>query len=1125
MATRVLILNRQLAFAVKIKQALEQTGLFDVHPFTKADAAFEFLRDHPQDVALVDFTLPGRSGAKVVQQLRSIQPDLAVIVSPRQPEVDVESLNLQGMIEAPFNARDVIPLLESATNQGTQPYTPQRPQTRLLTEDEPTVDQSRLTTYSLQDEIPERQKFGATRRFDDPVDVEPEPPAQTRNLSEPEVSQHSPAQTRKLEPPDLPEFGKTRTLPPEELGPPKIPSTRILDNPPPRPSRGGRTRKLDDDISLSEQFFATEQYSNTPSQPTAPPEISSLDAVLQSFGFEPPVEQEDTPAVPMQDSDAVRQFLATSNHSEGSDVFDDILESIDPDSPESAKKQTDEFRGLVRSLQGSETHTPLPGRQQQTMDFILSSGMDSVLREIEKTKTGPLAQAPSTLPEEKTKQTTFQKLAADEPPPPTLEENGTVSDLLVGISDRGFRNVLSLLRGDEIEETVSDEQGLGSQDMDEAFRDFFGNAGGTAERPPAPPAEEIAAPAPGFSFDDFPAEPAPDDEATVALVVLQTALDESQFPKGFSVNRLISDIEDRLAAHRLNIRPLPSWDMDTTSFRAIIDQAEIREPSFLPEQLPPGEFIPPDDQATRVSAAVGEWLEGYGSEPPVDYLEDTIPSDRIRLEAEKKSPLDERLTRVPDDELLDDFVEMEDFPEPPLEAAWVDDNPEPASSRNEPFALPDEETPEPVSQPAANFALDHLFDDLVPAAAENWEETDSDLAPAEETPMEEFFSGVADEIEEIPDTIEPSWVDLQPLPDVSREVPAVDAGWVDSSEDNWDIPQRPDQMPVTEVFDAAQDDFDLVQSPSYDDDRFAEQTYEPEESVVESSGWTPPEGIPAVPVEAEIPQQLSPEEAYIAQLALNLTQVSLELSSEGSILTRESDIVAFAGHLSQVDALELRDVIHNDWDVGGEGARLRFISLPSSGKDYMLYSIRTVNELVLSMIFAGTTPLRVIRQQGQRLIEALESIPESALEEAVPPAPQVDTHQPAAITPVQTAPPVILDDYAYVWLLRDPAQRLSDSVSHAISTGLTTQLNEQRWHIQALEVDESYVYLLAGVPGEAAPHEIIDDLQRRSAEIAATQDDTLMPANLWADSYLVLTPGREMSREEIQEFIDFQRMM
>src|SRR4030095_14022270 len=119
MATRVLIINRQLVFAVTLKQALEQTGTFDVHPFTTADAAFEYLRDHPQDVALVDFTLPGRSGAKVIQQLRGIQSDSAVIVSPRQADAEglTSKLRLQGMIDMPFGARDVIPLIEQALEQ------------------------------------------------------------------------------------------------------------------------------------------------------------------------------------------------------------------------------------------------------------------------------------------------------------------------------------------------------------------------------------------------------------------------------------------------------------------------------------------------------------------------------------------------------------------------------------------------------------------------------------------------------------------------------------------------------------------------------------------------------------------------------------------------------------------------------------------------------------------------------------------------------------------------------------------------------------------------------------------------------------------------------------------------
>jgi REP element-mobilizing transposase RayT len=86
------------------------------------------------------------------------------------------------------------------------------------------------------------------------------------------------------------------------------------------------------------------------------------------------------------------------------------------------------------------------------------------------------------------------------------------------------------------------------------------------------------------------------------------------------------------------------------------------------------------------------------------------------------------------------------------------------------------------------------------------------------------------------------------------------------------------------------------------------------------------------------------------------------------------------------------------------------------------------------------------------------------------------------------------------------------------------QLNEQRWQIQSLYVGEDHVYLLAGVPGETPAHYIMRDLKRRSADIAHAADPDLTPQMLWADSYLILAPGRELSPEEIQDFINFQRM-
>jgi hypothetical protein len=231
--------------------------------------------------------------------------------------------------------------------------------------------------------------------------------------------------------------------------------------------------------------------------------------------------------------------------------------------------------------------------------------------------------------------------------------------------------------------------------------------------------------------------------------------------------------------------------------------------------------------------------------------------------------------------------------------------------------------------------------------------------------------------------------------------------------------------------------------------------------------------------------------------------------------------------LSDEDAAELRDAVNNDWDANPQGARIRFITLPSSGKDYMLYSIHTDNELTLSMIFAGTTPLRVIRQQGQKLIAALESIPDVVVEEA--PAPEVveaeSAPQESALVPL--APQVdeaLLNPYTYVWLLRDAEGQLTEAVAQSIMSGLRIQLRESGWSIRTLQVHEDFVYLYAGVPGETPPHEIMRDLKRRSAEIAHAQNSDITPQMLWADAYLILTPGRELETEEILEFVNFQRM-
>ena len=128
-----------------------------------------------------------------------------------------------------------------------------------------------------------------------------------------------------------------------------------------------------------------------------------------------------------------------------------------------------------------------------------------------------------------------------------------------------------------------------------------------------------------------------------------------------------------------------------------------------------------------------------------------------------------------------------------------------------------------------------------------------------------------------------------------------------------------------------------------------------------------------------------------------------------------------------------------------------------------------------------------------------------------------------AVKPVKTDEET-LQPFTYLWLLRDPDHLFEDHTQRAITAGLSMQLGELGWHVSNLKTEAEYVYLRADVPGERPAHEIIADLKRRTAEIAQGQETNVDPQNLWADSYLVMMPGRELDPDEIGQFIDFERM-
>ncbi len=883
MATQVLIIHGQLPFAIKLKQALERAS-FEAHPFTSVDAAADYLKDHVQDVALVDFAIPDFPGAQIVQQFRQIQPNLPMVATPKQDVDLISALDLITSLDAGFNARDLINVINH--------YFTGR----------------------------ERPSF--------------QPAATTALLSH-------------LDP--------ARPAPPNNL-----------------------------------------------------PEHSSLDNVIASAGrtniFESPVVEGDTP--PSVDLAAWSEEQPKPHDA----AFDEILSSLPSDSADQAAPRSP-FTDLVDSMRGDQTHQPLPSRQQQFVEFILTGGMDSLLEQIEHAGGADSDTPKQPAPPDRL----FQKLAAEEPPPPTFEESGTVSDLVIGVQDKSFRNVLSILRG---EEEISEDSGPSKEVSPPNAADF---------EPPKRSESTI----PRISRDEFKF----DDEPTPAKVILQRTLEQTMSGGSFSLEELLANIEAQLPLHRPKVQPLPSWLREQQS-RSQDDAFLVNEPDFLPESLP--EETPPEpsedyrDQTTQQGR--GQQIEAHPEVLDTDWMERPPHVGSQTIQLPQSLP--------------------EEIPA------------EPTVTHS--YAMPEPETPEP--EPSSLMSLIEEF------------------GFTEETPVSE-------------ETPVPQETVMHAQPPVTDEAPSVEEAPV--SEETL-TPQETTGMWYNLPEQDFNTQFEMMAAFEVRNESGVASGALYKESPVESVPVEPP--TPAEPVAEPV------QDPYLAQLALSLTEVSLELTAEATLLALHQQIVAYAGQMPREEIEELRGMIADDWDAAPDEARIRFITSPSSGKDYMLYSRRTEDDLTLSLIFAGTTPLRDIRRQGKRLVDALLTVPE-APPKTIPELP-----------PAEPIDDVVRTPYAYVWVLRDVKAHLDEAASQAIIAGLNIQMREKQWDIQTLQVHEDYIYLLADVPGEDPAYKIIRDLKRRSAEIAHAQNPTFVSDGLWADSYLVVTPGRELDTEEIQQFINFERM-
>ncbi|MGQ9851164.1 MAG: transposase, partial [Aggregatilineaceae bacterium] len=283
----------------------------------------------------------------------------------------------------------------------------------------------------------------------------------------------------------------------------------------------------------------------------------------------------------------------------------------------------------------------------------------------------------------------------------------------------------------------------------------------------------------------------------------------------------------------------------------------------------------------------------------------------------------------------------------------------------------------------------------------------------------------------------------------------------------------------------------------------------------------------------------SAEDIDIAQMAVELTQYSLESSAQATMLSRPGRLLAHAGELPPPAIQRAFEISDAAWHKKPPhlDSIFRYITLPEVG-EALLYAVAVEGDMVLSLIFAARTSLHTIRRQARRLGESLNLIPELPQPEEPPAArtrprrPQPPEPEPTApeIAPAEVAvaeappaaPPMV--GYTCLWIPHDPRLELRGEFAHELMGWLEEITRQEGWRVQALAIHTDYVQMSLEVPQTLQPDQVIAQLMALTAERSAAEfPDLAFGQPLWADGYYLVTPPRDLSDREIARFITLQR--
>lgn len=149
----------------------------------------------------------------------------------------------------------------------------------------------------------------------------------------------------------------------------------------------------------------------------------------------------------------------------------------------------------------------------------------------------------------------------------------------------------------------------------------------------------------------------------------------------------------------------------------------------------------------------------------------------------------------------------------------------------------------------------------------------------------------------------------------------------------------------------------------------------------------------------------------VNKAAQHLTRITLESSAQAALITRDGEVWAYAGQLSQAAAQEVAATMARHWDQEMGGDLLRFARFESTKAEHVVYATRISKDMLMGMVFDAETPFSTIRSQAAQLGSSFSNgdstsstVVDRLRTETPPPSTPTIPEPPKAVTPGTESP-------------------------------------------------------------------------------------------------------------------------